>query len=241
MPSSPHSPHSSNCKKSRRRPSHLRCSYKQNRRYNPPVFAIHHTCRRRPRRSSSCRRSRNRQQEVTVAITCTIGNAVTATYAALVQFQARAVVIRRIGIVVARIIGTTCCLQIRRTCRHRPRPIQAVAVTVVTRFAVAFTVASAIGNAVTATLPCTRPIASKRRQRPSNSSAPCPLHAVTGRGRSPPSNSPHMPAPSASFKQLPSTVVTCFEYEQCRQRFCRACIVVTRCASVQPDSSNSST
>ena len=47
--------------KSRRRPSHQRCSYTQNRRYNPPL-QIHHTCRRRPHRSSNCRRSRNRQQ-----------------------------------------------------------------------------------------------------------------------------------------------------------------------------------
>ena len=87
-----------------------------------------------------------------VAVASAFSNAVTATYAALIQFQARSVVVCRIGVVVtSRIVGTTCYFEFI-TRAVAVRVVQAVAIAVVTiRRKRTVAVASAIGNAVTAT------------------------------------------------------------------------------------------
>ena len=62
MPSPPHTPLVQLQGKIHRHQSRRRHSYKQYRRCNP-LLQIHHRCRRRPHRSSNCRRNRNRQQD----------------------------------------------------------------------------------------------------------------------------------------------------------------------------------
>ena len=128
-----------------RLPSHQRCSCKQRCPCSPQVhryhkclpFASSAITSTNAHASTCCRRNR-------IAIQCRH------RHTPHCPIASKSFVVRRISVVVTRRIVVHPLLQIHHTCR-RVRVVQAVAVAVVTRRAVAFTVASAIGNAVTAT------------------------------------------------------------------------------------------